>query len=280
MNNELDRFIQRQHEEHLKSKTINQYISDINKFFDFIKFKEDKLFQDLSDEDIQIQVDKYIKYLEKQRYKPATINGKIITINKYLKFLGLEHRGKYVKVQKKIYIDNVITEGEYRRLLEQCKDNFRDRTIIMTLANTGLRISELLSLKVSDISKKSIYIKGKSDKYREIFLTSQLKDILNKYIKEYRKDTDKELLFTGNRGALKRQAVNKMLLKYAKKGHVKKEKAHPHSLRHWFGKRLAEKGISLDVIQTYLGHENISTTAIYTKRTKEELERNLENNFI
>lgn len=280
MDNKLDKFIKMQHEENLKSKTINQYISDINKFYDFIKLTEDKLFQDLSDEEIKIQVDKYIKYLEKQRYKPTTINGKIITINKYLKFLGLEHRGKYVKVQKKVYIDNVITEGEYKRILEQCKCNFRDRVIIMTLANTGLRISELLSLKVSDINKKSIYIKGKGDKYREIFLTSQLKEVLNKYIKEYRKDTDKELLFTGNRGALKRQAVNKMLLKYAKNGHVKKEKAHPHSLRHWFGKRLAEKGTSLDVIQTYLGHENISTTAIYTKRTKEELERNLETNFV
>lgn len=280
MDNKLDEFTRRQHEENLKSKTIKQYISDINKFYDFIKLTEDRLFQELSDEDIKIQVNKYVKHLEKQRYKPATINGKIITINKYLKFLGLEHRGKYVKVQKKVYIDNVITEGEYRRLLEQCKDNFRDRAIIMTLANTGLRISELLSLRVNDISKKSIYIKGKNDKYREIFLTSQLKEVLNKYIQEYRKSTDKELLFTGNRGALKRQAVNKMLLKYAKKGHVKKEKAHPHSLRHWFGKRLAEKGISLDVIQTYLGHENISTTAIYTKRTKEELERNLENNFI
>ncbi|NFO48593.1 integrase [Clostridium botulinum] len=276
----IEEFIQSQHEENLNDKTISKYISDIQQLFKFVEIKEDRLLQDLSNNEMKVQLDKYIKYLEKQKYKPSTINGKIITINKYLKFLGVDHRGKYVKVQKKVYIDNVITEGEYKRLLEQCKNNLRDRAIIITLANTGLRISELLSLKVGDINNKSIFIKGKGAKYREIFLTGQLKEILNKYIKEYRKNTDKELLFTGSRGALQRQAINKMLWKYAKRGHVNKEKAHPHSLRHWFGKRLAEKGTSLDVIQTYLGHENISTTAIYTKRTKEELERNLENNFI
>lgn len=276
----IDEFIQNQYEGNLTEKTISKYVSDINQFFKFIEINEDRLLQNLSDNEIKTLIDRYVRYLEKQKYKPSTINGKIITVNKYLKFLGVNHRGKYVKVQKKVYIDNVITEGEYKRLLEQCKNNVRDRAIIITLANTGLRISELLSLKVVDVNSKSIFIKGKGSKYREIFLTGQLKEILNKYIKEYRKNTDDELLFTGSRGALKRQAINKMLLKYAKRGHVNKDKAHPHSLRHWFGKRLAEKGTSLDVIQTYLGHENISTTAIYTKRTKEELERNLENNFI
>lgn len=280
MQRDIDEFIENQHEEKLNYKTIDKYVSDIQQFYKFIEIKEDRALKDLSEKELKIQLDKYKKYLEKENYKPSTINGKIIVINKYFKFLGLNCRGKYVKVQKTVYISNVITEGEYKRLLEQCKNNQRDRAIIITLANTGLRVSELLSLKVSDINKKSIFINGKGDKYRELFLTAQLKEILNRYIKEYRKDTDTELLFTGSRGALQRQAINKMLLKYAKKGHVKKDKAHPHSLRHWFGKRLAEKGTSLDVIQTYLGHENISTTAIYTKRTKEELERNLENNFI
>ena len=137
-----------------------------------------------------------------------------------------------------------------------------------------------MSLTIQDINRKDIYIKGKGSKYREIIISPQLRQKIREYIKEYRLDTDKEKLFTGKRGALKRDAVNKMLLKYAKKAHVRKEKAHPHSCRHLFGKRLADKGISLDIIQTCLGHESIATTAIYTKRSKEELERTLENNFI
>lgn len=71
-----------------------------------------------------------------------------------------------------------------------------------------------------------------------------------------------------------------MLFKYAKKAHIKKEKAHPHSLRHLFGKNLAERRVSLDVIKTFMGHEDIRTTAIYTKRTREELVDTLELNVI
>ncbi|WP_327443932.1 tyrosine-type recombinase/integrase [Clostridium tarantellae] len=273
-------FLNKELEKGLNKKTVNKYASDLKQFCNFIKFKEDIDIKNLDHSVIQKNLNMYISYLEKQNYKPSTINGKIIIINKYFKFLEIDCYGKCVKIQKKIYIDNVITEGEYKRLLDQCRNNYRDKAIIMTLANTGLRVSELLSLKIDDVKKINVFVKGKGGKYREVFLSNQLKNILKEYIKEYRLNTDNTLLFTGYRGPLKRQAINQMLSKYAKKGHISKNKAHPHSLRHLFGKRLAESGVSLDLIQTYLGHENISTTAIYTKRTKEELERTLEYNFI
>lgn len=280
MKNSIDKFIDNEKNEGLNEITIKKYVGDIKQFYKFIKLKEDKEIDELSNEEINAQFDNYIKHLEKQRYKPSTINGKIIIINKYLKVLEVECRHKYLKVQKKLYIENVLTEGEYKRLLEQCKGNNRDELIIRTLANTGLRVSELLSLTIHDINKKEIYVKGKGGKYREIIISPQLRDMLKSYIKDYRQNTDSEKLFTGRRGALTRDAINKIISKYAKKGHVKKAKAHPHSCRHFFGKRLAENGESLDMIKTYLGHENISTTAIYTQRSKEELEKSLERNFI
>ncbi|CAI3195266.1 tyrosine-type recombinase/integrase [Clostridium neonatale] len=279
MDKSINEFIRSAKEEGLTEVTINKYVSDIKQFHKFIKLKLDKNFKELSQEEVKEQLESYIKSLEKRQYKPSTINGKIVIINKYLKVLGIECIHKYLKVQKKIYVENVLTEGEYKRIIEQC-NNKRDELIIQMLVNTGVRVSELLSLTIQDINRKEIYIKGKGSKYREIIISPQLRQKIREYIKEYRLDTDKEKLFTGKRGALKRDAVNKMLLKYAKKAHVRKEKAHPHSCRHLFGKRLADKGISLDIIQTCLGHESIATTAIYTKRSKEELERTLENNFI
>lgn len=280
MQDNIQMFINNQQSEGLNEVTINKYVGDIKQFFKFIKLKQDKEIEQLSPEEINIQFSNYIRHLEKEKYKPSTINGKIIIINKYLKVLGVECRHQYLKVQKKLYIENVLTEGEYRRLLEQCKGNKRDEVIIRTLANTGLRVSELLSLTIYDLNKKEIYVKGKGGKYREIIISPQLREMLNEYIKNDRQKTDREKLFTGKRGALTRDAINKMISKYAKKGHIKKVKAHPHSCRHFFGKRLAENGESLDMIKTYLGHENISTTAIYTQRSKEELERSLERNFI
>lgn len=263
----------------LNEGTIIKYISDIKQFNNFIRKKEDKSINKMTTEEIKKMFDSYIKHLEKDKYKPTTINGKIIIINKYLKFTGIGCRHNYLKVQKKMYIENVLTIGEYKRLLEQC-DNRRDYIILKTLANTGIRVSELLSLTVQDIYKKQIYIKGKGGKYREIIVSSQLRSMLIDYVENYRLNTDKNQLFTGKRGALKRDAINKIILKYAKRGHVKKAKAHPHSCRHFFGKRLAESGESLDMIQNYLGHESIATTAIYTKRSKEELEKTLDKNFI
>lgn len=280
MEKDIEKFIKVLNKEGLKDVTINKYVGDIDLFYKFIKLKEDKEFEEVKEGNINIQLDNYISYLEKEKYKPSTINGKIVILNKYLKVLGIEYRHKYLKIQKKLYIENVLTEGEYRRLLDQCKRNKRDEVIIRTLANTGVRVSELLSLTIHDINKKEIYVKGKGGKYREIIISPQLRKMLNEYVNKYRKDTDEEKLFTGNRGALTRDAINKILSKYAKKAHIRKSKAHPHSCRHFFGKRLAQNGESLDMIKTYLGHENITTTSIYTQRSKDELEKSLERNFI
>ena len=279
----LERYIDFELLNGLTETTVKKYKTDIEKFIKYIEVKENlKDIEELEEEQLKKLLKSYIKKLENDKYKPSTINGKVVIINKFLKFIGSEVKGKGVRTQKKIYIDNVFTEGEYKRLLEQCKGNCRDMAIIVTLANTGVRVSELLSLTVNEIKgirDNTILIKGKN-KYREVFFSNKVINVLNNYIENHRLNTDERALFTGKKGALKRQAINKMLQKYARRGHIKKYKAHPHSLRHFFGKRLAEQGVSLDVIQIYLGHENITTTSIYTKRSKRELLGTLEREFI
>ena len=279
----LSKYIEFELENGLTETTVKKYKTDIEKFIKYINSNGNiKKVEELEKEQLKKLLKNYIKKLENEKYKPSTINGKVVIINKFLRFIGSEVKGKGVKTQKKIYIDNVPTEGEYKRLLEQCQMNYRDMAIIITLANTGVRVSELLSLTISDIKgirENTILIKGKN-KYREVFFSNKVINVLNNYIENHRLNTDNKILFTGRQGALKRQAINKILQKYARRGHIKKYKAHPHALRHFFGKRLAEQGVSIDVIQIYLGHEDIKTTSIYTKRSKKELLGTLERKFI
>lgn len=272
MTDEILSFLNSESTNGLSEGTLKKYQIDINLFFEYMEHKQNiKSLKSVTDEEGQKIIDRYINYLKREGYKPSTINGKIVSLNKFLKYLGYEFKAKAIKIQNKMYIENIISEREFEKLIRACKDNKRDYTIIMTLANTGLRVSELLSLTINDIKKESIYIYGKGGKGRELILSPQLKKILNDYIDNYRMKTHKRLLFTGERGALKRNAINKMLLKYKKKTGISKEKMHPHSFRHFYAKYLINKGVGLDVVQTLLGHENINTTSIYTKTSKKEL---------
>lgn len=281
MKDEILKFLNIENNNGLSEGTLKKYEIDLNLFFEYMEHKQNiKSLNSVTGEEGQKIIDRYINYLKREGYKPSTINGKIVSINKFLKYLGHEFKAKAIKIQNKMYIENIISEREFERLIRACKDNKRDYTIIMTLANTGLRISELLSLTINDPKKESIYIYGKGGKGRELILSPQLKKILNDYIDNYRMKTHKRLLFTGERGALKRNAINKILLKYQKKTGISKEKMHPHSFRHFYAKYLINKGVGLDVIQTLLGHENINTTAIYTKSSKKELISIINNNFV
>lgn len=276
MNDKLEKFIESEIENDLDIKTVQKYESIIKDFINYLyNFGED-----LEDpKNIKKNFKSYISSLENKNYKPSTINLKITVINKFLRFINIDYSMKYLKQQKKLYISNVISESDYKRILDVVTDK-RDRAIIILLANTGLRVSEALSLTTDIIKDDVILVKGKKGKYREVFLSYRLKEILKDYIENYRIKSSRNKLFTGRKGALKRQSINKILLKYAKKARIRKDKAHPHALRHLFGKRLADKGISLDVIATYLGHEDIKTTVIYTKRNRSELINVLDENFI
>lgn len=281
MTDEILNFLNSESTNGLSEGTLKKYQIDINLFFEYMEHKQNiKSLNKITGEEGQKIIDRYINYLKREGYKPSTINGKIVSINKFLKYLGYEFKAKAIKIQNKMYIENIISEREFEKLIRACKNNKRDYTIIRTLANTGLRVSELLTLTINDTKKESIYIYGKGGKGRELILSPQLKKILNDYIDNYRMKTHKRLLFTGERGALKRNAINKILLKYQKKTGISKEKMHPHSFRHFYAKYLINKGVGLDVIQTLLGHENINTTAIYTKSSKKELISIINNNFV
>lgn len=260
------------------NSSIESYKYDLKDFIKYIDLKIDcKDLKRLEIAELQELINNYMRSLKDRGLKPKTINRKVISVNKFMKYLDLECRAKGLRVQKKLFLNNTLSNSDINKMLRVC-ENSRDRAIIITLYGSGLRVSELLKITVKDINKKTILIQGKRGKYREIILPIKVRKALKEYL-EVRPKSDISQLFIGTKGALKRQAINKIIKKYSRKAKVKLDKAHPHSFRHLFCKNLAEQGIGIDIIASLAGHENIETTSIYTKRTESELQNVLDRTF-
>lgn len=260
------------------NSSIESYKYDLKDFIKYIDLKIDcKDLKRLEIAELQELINNYMRSLKDRGLKPKTINRKVISVNKFMKYLDLECRAKGLRVQKKLFLNNTLSNSDINKMLRVC-ENSRDRAIIITLYGSGLRVSELLKITVKDINKKTILIQGKRGKYREIILPIKVRKALKEYL-EVRPKSDISQLFIGTKGALKRQAINKIIKKYSRKAKVKLDKAHQHSFRHLFCKNLAEQGIGIDIIASLAGHENIETTSIYTKRTESELQNVLDRTF-
>ena len=258
-----------------KSKnTVDAYISDLNQFFLFLN----KDFDFVTNEDIEY----YKSYLLGRCMMPKTINRKLVSIRQFIEYLNVskEYNRKIcieieqLKIQKQEYLEDLLNISDFERLvrLAEREEDYRAVAIFYTLYLTGLRVSELITLKVSDKDKKTITVKGKGDKYRDIFVPDRLVDYLNQYIKVRKhKPTDYLFLNTEKNTPMSRQSVHNEIKKYAGLSKVKLTKAHAHNFRHLYCLRLVEEGLSIDEIANLAGHTNINTTRIYTRKTKQDL---------
>ncbi len=153
----------------------------------------------------------------------------------------------------------------------------RDRAIVLTLRHTGIRVGELVTLRVRDVTlsdrKGSLRVLSKGAKERTIPLNQTVRTALSAYLVVRRERTDSSdyrELFLGQRGPLNNQAVEKLIRKYADRAGL--EAFTPHSLRHSFAKGLLDAGEDLVTVQTLLGHERLDTTARYTHPGARDLE--------
>lgn len=264
------KFIIKKANEGKRVETIKGYFNDLIQFMRYLELKEVDLLNISSKE-----VESFKGKMSRRGLKAKSINRKLTSINQFLKSIDSQVKFRKIKEQSQNFLNDVFTREEIERLIKCC-GNIRDQAIIMALWKTGVRVSELLQLRVRDVGKESIGIEGKGGKHRDILISNELNEILEEYLK-VRIPTAQNELFTGKRGALKRGAINKIILKYAKIAKIRKEKAHPHSFRHAFCKALADNGVSIDVIADLAGHKSLDTTRIYTRHTKKELIRILDN---
>lgn len=220
----------------------------------------------------------YIIEQEQSGLKPATVSRSIASMKAFFHYEELEQKIsedpalnlKAPKVEKKA--PSILTTEETDRLLSQPKENspkgLRDKAMLELLYATGIRVSELISLKLTDVDLSTGYITCvDAHKERVIPITPVAKDTLVRYIREGRpqlvKDENSVWLFTNCSGeAMSRQGFWKLIKSYGKRAGIESE-ITPHILRHSFAAHLVCSGADLKIVQEILGHSDISTTQVY-----------------
>jgi integrase/recombinase XerD len=226
----------------------------------------------------------YVLYMEDEKMSSATVSRSIASIRSF--FIYLLERGlvsgnptegiKPPKVEKKV--PETLTIEEVTVLLEQPSGNtpkeVRDKAMLELLYATGLRVSELVSLKASDINLSLSYIECHDrNKSRVIPIENAAKSALSRYLVEVRPSMchNSEYLFTNIKGEeMSRQGFWKLIKAYAKKAGINKD-ITPHMIRHSFASHMVNNGADLISLQEMLGHSDISTTQIYLRGKSSKL---------
>ncbi len=219
------------------------------------------------------EIDKYLYLCTKDKnYSLSTIKQIVGAINLFYKeVLKKDLNYFYGKnIRKSFHLPVVLSLKEVQKILRSCK-NLKHKTILVTIYSLGIRLGEVLNLKISDIDSDRMEInirQAKGNRDRIVFLPESLLKILRSYFKKYK---PQNYLFEGRNGKeYSRTSVGNILKKALKKSNIKK-KASIHTLRHSFATHLLEQGTDIRFIQELLGHKNIATTQIYTKISKNSI---------
>lgn len=223
-------------------------------------------------------LEEYVASLEEQQFAPASISRNVASIKAFFHYLFKEgiieedvSEGlKAPKIEKKM--PEIMSMEEVVRLLEQPNGNspkeIRDKAMLELLYATGIRVTELITLKLSDINFSKNYIVCRDrNKERIIPYGNAAKEALSRYLKESRdvllEDRNSDILFVNCSGQpMSRQGFWKLIKYYTKKAGITAD-ITPHTLRHSFAAHLVENGADLRSVQEMLGHSDISTTQIY-----------------
>ncbi len=267
------------------NNTIETYKRDLNMFKEYIGNVN---ISEIDNEKLK----RYLVYLKNKNLATKSIAQNISCLKSFYKYLLIE---KKIKSNPISFIQNpkfskilpsTLSEEEIDKLLNfSLNDNYsyRNKAMLELMYSSGLRVSEVINLKVFDIdlTEDTVRTIGKGSKERVIPIGDYASYFLKKYINEYRssmlKSNYSDYLFLNNHGnKLTRQGCFKIIKKIAKEQGIQKE-ISPHTLRHSFATHLLKHGADLRTIQELLGHSDISTTQVYTHISNEELHKNYEN---
>ena len=250
--------------------TTTAYKNDLEQYFDYLKNTQKNLFDN----------EDFVDYLFSLELAKSTINRKLTSVNNFLlwsskldKYKGKTFRkSENLKTEKKL--PNILTSNYINNLIDKlptstAKD-VRNKAIIELLYSSGLRVSELVNLKINDVKNDgSLRVIGKGRKERLLPMTNQAYKIISLWLKsnraEFLKDNDNQFIFLGVRGKQitdreVRRVVNLITGTF------------PHNIRHTFATHVLDGGADLRVVQELLGHSDPGTTQIYTHISKKKLQ--------
>ncbi len=262
-------------EKKLSDNTKKSYENDLKKYISFLKKRNITKIEKIEEVDIE----KYIEYLKKEKMSPKTIAHNITCIKEYHKYLikaGLLKKDSSENIlspKQRKTLPKVLSIEEIDKLLNIqliTPFDYRNKAMLELMYASGLRVSELVNLEINDININNGTVRciGKGNKERIIPLGDVALKYIEIYLNQYRSSMLKgyycDKLFLNNHGkVMTRQGFFKIIKRLAKDKDIKTDFS-PHTLRHSFATHLLEYGADLRSIQELLGHQDISTTQVYT----------------
>ena len=265
-------------EKGLSKNTVKAYETDIKGFIKWINQNNKQSLLNIK----ETSVNQYISYLFSLKLKSSSVNRKISSLKSFYLFLLKKKLIRYspfsevISPKQEKYLPASMSESEVEKLLnspDASKEiEQRDKAMIEMLYATGMRISELVNLKITDIdmNRSVIKVMGKGSKERLIPFGESASEALFNYLK-IRKDSSSKEVFISNRGKkITRVAFWQRIKVYLLRENLKIS-ISPHTLRHAFATHLLNRGADLRSVQLLLGHSDLSTTQIYTHIAKQRL---------
>lgn len=269
------------------SLTIDSYKTEIKKYLDFFKNQNKKVI-DIKNNDIK----EYLNDIKKEEISDRTLAHNVSVIRTFYKFLIIEkivviNPSEFLELPKlRKNLPTTLSKEEVENLLEvDLVDNYsyRNKAMLELMYATGLRVSELVNLKINDVDFDNCFVRtmGKGSKERIIPINDYSLYYIKKYLLDHRSEMMKkhyhDYIFVNNHGLpMTRQGFFKIVKTLAKEKEIKTD-ISPHTLRHSFATHLLDYGADLRSIQEMLGHSNLSTTQIYTHVSSEHLKENYNN---
>lgn len=262
--------------------TVSSYLRDLRQFSGYVKQELDVSLAEVTG----ANVSDYMSWLTNQGRSPATVSRSLASIKSFYTYMLNEGHMEsnpvrnlhVVKAEKKL--PQILTGKEVELLLAQpqCRDmkGYRDKAMLELLYATGIRVSELIGLRVEDVNLSVGFIRcGSEDKSRIIPLYPAAVKALSEYMNSIRPnliaDPAEEFLFVNLNGEqMSRQGFWKIIKHYQQTANISKD-ITPHTLRHSFAAHLLENGADLRSIQEMLGHSDISSTQVYAQLVKHNL---------
>ena len=280
----IDKFLDYlKYERNYSNNTIIAYENNIRDFLSYCKIKNVKNMNEVNYQFIR----GYISYLYKQKYQAKSITRILSALRSFFKYLKREEKISTnpldlitsPKVEKKL--PKYLTINDVEKILNapdmSNKIGIRDAFILELLYVTGIRVSELTNIKLNDISivEKKIKIMGKGSKERIVYYGTRCQELLNKYLNirnDFLKQANDYLILSNTGKQISAREIRNIINRLKVKAGIDIN-ISPHTFRHTFATHMLNEGADLRSVQELLGHENLSTTTIYTHLTNEKLRR-------